>query len=122
MENLLAIKKLVEEAIREHDSEQQWIYVSAVLILFLVSAAGAYFGSYLKRKGENLATKEDIKELTHLTEQVRNEYAKVLENFSYENRLRLAALDRRLEAHQQAFALWYRLTNSVFKQEQVNEL
>jgi hypothetical protein len=34
-----------------------------VVITFAVAGAGAYLGSYLKKKGENLATHEDIHEL-----------------------------------------------------------
>ena len=33
------------------------------LILFLLPATGAFFGSDLKKKGENLATHEDIDKL-----------------------------------------------------------
>ncbi|MGD0291317.1 MAG: hypothetical protein ABSC63_16915 [Candidatus Binataceae bacterium] len=36
-----------------------WEYVT----LFILPAAGAFFGSYLKKKGENLATHEDIDKL-----------------------------------------------------------
>jgi len=38
------------------------------LVPFVASGFGAYFGSYLKKKGENLASKEDIDDLV---EQVR---------------------------------------------------
>lgn len=41
------------------------------LLVFLTAGAGAYFGAYLKRKGENLATKEDIGELTQAAEEIR---------------------------------------------------
>src|SRR4029077_2751144 len=34
-----------------------------VLIPFVSAAVGAYFGGYLKKKGENLATHEDIDQL-----------------------------------------------------------
>jgi hypothetical protein len=40
--------------------ETRWILV---LVPFLSAAAGAYFGGYLKRKGENLATHEDMDKL-----------------------------------------------------------
>ncbi|HWA96500.1 MAG TPA: hypothetical protein VG844_18020 [Terracidiphilus sp.] len=43
------------------------IVVLLVLANVLVIAWGAYFRSYLKRKGENLATKEDFKELKRQT-------------------------------------------------------
>ena len=90
------------------------------LFIFLAAAAGAWFGAYLRRKGQNLADKEDIEKLTQIVEGVRTQYAKDLENLSQENRkfielmsqehqLRLAALGRRLEAHQEAFSAWWHL-------------
>lgn len=42
-----------------------WFFV---LVPFISAAAGTYFGAYLKKKGENLATHEDIKQVI---EQVR---------------------------------------------------
>jgi hypothetical protein len=36
----------------------------------LVAGLGAYFGSYLKTKGKNLATQEDIAKLTQTTKQI----------------------------------------------------
>ena len=41
------------------------------LWVFITAGAGAYLGAYLKRKGENLATKEDIGELTKTTEEIK---------------------------------------------------
>ena len=38
-------------------------------------------------------------------------FARGLEDIAHENRLRLAAIDKRLEAHQQAFALIWKLVN-----------
>lgn len=87
---------------------------------FFIAAIGAFFGSYVSRKGQNIADKEDIKRLTQTVEGVRAQHAKDLESLAQENRkaielmgqeqqLRLAALDRRFEAHQQAFTLWRKL-------------
>ncbi|MCB4792797.1 MAG: hypothetical protein LHV68_13085 [Elusimicrobia bacterium] len=42
-----------------------------------------YFRNYLKKKGENIATKEDIHEITDKIESVKQTYAK-------KNRVRLA--------------------------------
>ena len=36
-----------------------------LVITAVVSGAAAYLGSYLKKKGENLATHEDIDKLIH---------------------------------------------------------
>jgi hypothetical protein len=39
------------------------LYISMPLISFVAAGAGAFFGAYLKKKGENLATHEDINKL-----------------------------------------------------------
>jgi hypothetical protein len=94
------------------------------VFILMASAIGAYFGAYLRRKGQNFADKEDIKKLTEIVENVRSQHAKELENLAHENRkvleygsrehqLRLAALDRRLEAYQQAFTLWQKLYSAL---------
>ena len=47
--------------------------VSSLIFWFITlvcAAAGSYFGAYLKKKGENLATKEDIDELTRRTKEI----------------------------------------------------
>ena len=44
-----------------------------------VSFLAAYLGSYIRRKGENLATKEDIAEITRKQEEVRDEFQKLRE-------------------------------------------
>ena len=41
-----------------------------------------YFPGYLKKKGENLATKEDIKKITEITEDVQKEFREQFELFS----------------------------------------
>ena len=41
------------------------------VLSFITAGAGAYFGAYLRKKGENLATKEDFEELKTQTEKLR---------------------------------------------------
>lgn len=87
-----------------------------------------FFPAYLQEKGKNLATKEDISQITRQVEEVKDLYAKQLKVFEHQNavaleqlrgqhQLRLAAVDRRLEAHQQAFALWRRLMSKVHSED-----
>lgn len=71
-----------------------------------------YLPSYLSEKAKNLATKEDIAGITDKVEQVRLEYAKRLEQTKLSHQLRLAALDQRLKAHQQAYALLQELQDA----------
>ena len=105
-----------------------------VLIPLLIAFGfGAFIQKYLNRKGENLATKEDITEITRQIEQVKSEYTErleeikqqnrlLLEHTQYKNQLRLAALDRRLEVHQQAFALWQKLMDVLYDRERIGEV
>jgi len=65
----------------------------------------------LTEKGRNLATKEDIAAITREVEQVRHEYTTLVEELKARHQLRLAALDRRLQAHQEAFTNWRKLTS-----------
>jgi hypothetical protein len=92
-----------------------------------------YLPSYLSKKGENLATKEDIAAITHEVEKVRSEYAERLENIAQQNRLlleqtkrkhqlSLAALDRRLEAHQQVYSLWQKLLSAVHDEDKIGDV
>jgi len=93
-------------------------------IIAFVAAVGAYFGAYLRRKAENRAQREDIENLTELVERVRTEYARQLENLAQRNReilaassqqhqMRLAVLEERFRAHQQAYTLCRELFHAV---------
>lgn len=84
----------------------------------------SFFPSYLNEKGKNLATKEDIAAITKQVEDVKELYstrlkelehqnALVLEQLRAQQQLRLAAVERRLAAHQEAFTLWRRLIGAA---------
>ncbi len=102
--------------------------------LLLISAGIAtllwrsFFPSYLNEKGKNLATKEDIAEITSKVENVNELYSKrlkdlehqnalVLEQLKAQHQLRLAAVERRLAAHQEAFTLWRRLLGALHSEK-----
>lgn len=93
-----------------------------ILILFLKS--------YSTEKGKNLATKEDIGAITHQVENVRTQYLQKLEEISHQNKsilelaswkhqLRMAALEKRLAAHQEAYSLWRNLFPHIYKEEKI---
>jgi hypothetical protein len=95
--------------------------VAAMVALLLLKF---FLPSYLSEKAKNLATKEDIGLITDQIEKVKAEYAENLQNLIHQNnllieqtrgkqQLRLAAIDRRLQAHQEAFTLWRKLLSSV---------
>ncbi len=76
-----------------------------------------YLESYLTEKGKNLATREDIEGITKQIEAIKAQYASILEAQRARNQLRMAAADRRLDAHQQAYSLWRKLVAYVHKRE-----
>ena len=76
-----------------------------------------FMPAYLGEKGRNLATKEDVAEITEEIEGVKLQFASVLEDRKAAHQMRTAALDRRLEAHQEAFALWRELVATVYSPE-----
>lgn len=84
--------------------------VVAGLVVWLLTKN--YLPAYLSEKGRNVAQKEDIQELTRLVETVKTGNQVLLEGVRASHQLRLAAVDRRLEAHQEAYALWTKLVNS----------
>jgi hypothetical protein len=87
----------------------------AAVVAFL--AIKFYLSSYLTEKGKNLATREDVEAITDKVESVRTQYATLIEELKARHQLRLAAVDRRLQAHQEAFMLWRKLTSATYTDE-----
>jgi len=96
------------------------LVVIGVLILFWRS----YFPAYLREKGKNLATTEDIGKITHEVEKVRIFYESQLQELQHRNdllleqlrskqQLRMAALEKRLQAHKDAYMLWRKVRSNV---------
>jgi hypothetical protein len=96
-----------------HDSKQ----MLTILLALIGSALGTYLTGYLTEKGKGLATKEDIGRVTTIVEEIKAQHAAELENLKSENQLKMAALDKRLQAHQEAFALWRRIYQAVHTDE-----
>lgn len=101
------------------------LFISAGIALLLWRS---FFPYYLSEKGKNLATKEDIAEITSKVEDVKELYSKRLKDLEHQNalvleqlraqhQLRLAAVERRLAAHQEAFTLWRRLLGVVHTEQ-----
>jgi predicted acyl esterase len=88
-----------------------------ILLALIGSALGTYLTGYLTEKGKGLATKEDIGRVTTIVEEIKAQHAAELENLKSENQLKMAALDKRLQAHQEAFALWRRIYQAVHTDE-----
>lgn len=55
------------------DPFSSFIMFGIPVISFIAAGAGAYLSSYLMKKGDNLATKEDIGTLTKITEEIKRQ-------------------------------------------------
>lgn len=69
------LRSMIVDAIRDGAASPWWIYALAILL----STAGAYFGSYIRQKGETRANNENFDDLreqlrktTHDTEFIKN--------------------------------------------------
>jgi hypothetical protein len=89
------------------------VMVGVVLGVILWHVLLPLVASYAQAKGKNLADKEDIARITRLVEDVKQENQLILEQVRMRQQLRLAAADKRLLAHQQAFAMWRGLVQTV---------
>ena len=125
------IYKIVRKALEDGVSLDTKSLLILICII-LLSGVIVLIVSYLKNKGKNLADKEDIKAITDMIESVKKEYAAKLENIVHENKLtrdqlqqrhemRLAALEKRLEVHQQAYSLWWEMMGKASKPDEVDD-
>jgi len=80
-------------------------------------AMSLFFSSYLARKGSLWADKEEVKEITDITENTKSPYAIQLEQVRVRHQLKTAALDKRLQAHQEAFSFWARMNKTPCGEE-----
>lgn len=81
-----------------------------------------FLSGYLAAKGKNLADKEDIAALTRLVEDVKLQTSLTVEQFKAKHQLRMAAVDRRLQAHQEAFALWRKLVANAYDEKNIGSV
>jgi hypothetical protein len=93
-------------------------YAGTATVAFLVgNALKPFLSGYSARKGENLATKEDVAGITQLVKEVEHKFDMITERFRETSALRLAAVERRLQAHQEAFSLWRQLLAVLHKRD-----
>lgn len=93
-----------------------WEIFSTILIFSLGLVSG-FFVTFLKEKGKNLAIQQDIGKITDEIEKVKLQNNLLLEEVRGRHQLRLAALDRRLQAHQEAFTLWRNLLSKAHNEK-----
>ncbi len=86
-----------------------------VAVISITVFVRAYLLSYLSEKAKNLATKEDVRAITDEIEAVKHGYTSLIETQRATQQLRLAAIDKRLEIHQEAFARWRDLFSAIYE-------
>lgn len=94
------------------------MYILAFLVGLVLKD---FLPSYSKKKGENLATKEDIAAITAEVKNVEALFNKELEGTKNYYQMKMAAIETRLAAHQSAFTHWYKIVRSS-KEEDKREL
>lgn len=91
---------------------------------FLAMFKKDYFPKYLQEKAKNLATKEDVEEITDKVESVKTDYAKVIEEIKSNNQLKLAEIERekniRKEVYLQAVESLTRYLNTIASLANIN--
>ena len=85
------VQRIVETALDQKQAFDWWPYI----LLILIGGVIVYFRAYLKKKGENLATKEDIEEITTKVESIKASFQK-------ENTLFIEKLRWELKVREQA--------------------
>lgn len=104
------VKWLLEELIKYGSG----FTVAGIVLYMLVTR---WLSSYLNEKGKNLATKEDVAKITDLVKGVEHQYNVLLEEMKSKQQLRMAALDRRLQVHQESFTFWQKLVGERIEGE-----
>jgi len=90
------IQRIVDMVLDQKQAFNWLSVIISILISILIVGVGAYvFHGYLVKKGENLATKEDIEEITTKVESVKASFQK-------ENTVFLEKLRWELKAREQA--------------------
>ena len=91
------------------------IIIIGIAAFFIISK------SYLNEKGKNLATKEDIKDITNKIESVKREYQRKTEIDKKEIELNHELYDKLSNLHNTFRELDQMLTNNTFKQEYIEK-
>lgn len=84
-------------------------------VALVVLVVRSFATGYGTKKGNNAADLEDLPRLTQIVEEIKQQNAVLLEGLKSQNQLRVAAIDKRLAAHQEAFALWRKLITVLWE-------
>jgi hypothetical protein len=100
------------------------VWLITIIVNLAIAAVAAFGGAYWTEKGKGLAIKQDIEKLTQTVESIKAEHASqlaqivhqqtvLIEQARFRHQIRIASMDRRLQAHQEAFTLWRQMLKIV---------
>jgi hypothetical protein len=81
--------------------------------LFIKSSLEKYAGAFLEEKGKNLATKQDIGDITKIVESIKHENNLILEEIKGKHQMRLAAIEKRLQVYQKVYVNLSHIINDL---------
>jgi len=96
--------KTVLEAVCSTGFHMNWLQL---IVLISATALAAFFGAFLKKIGENLATHTDIEQLTNKIESIKTDYQKDLEVFKDSLLRKKIIFEQQIEAYNELKALNY---------------
>lgn len=123
---------IIEEFVTEFLNAALFSSITVAAILFF---ARIFFKGYIDQKSKNLATKEDVGEITNIVEKIKHENAQVLEKIKAEhaekledirkeNQLLVSSLDKQLDLkikiYTDALEAFSHVNNSIVKLSNLN--
>lgn len=107
------IRAIAEAIQHEGLSYSWWLLVTTIIIL----GCAAILGAYLAERGKQRALQETAAKLTDAIKRIETFHAANLELFKGDIAIRSARAATTLRAHQEAYALWIKLFDSIWKDE-----
>jgi glutaredoxin-related protein len=99
----------IRSALNAALSDKNVLSLWQIVLLTPICGFAAYVGAYLKRRGENLATKEDIREVTNAVQQIEIAYAREIESHKIDLLKSKAIYEEQLKAYSKFIGLVYQI-------------
>ena len=87
------------------------------ILFFIVNLGILFFNGYFKRKGENLATKQDIQQITDKVESVKIEYLRQIEEYKKDLEIKYSFEPTILKAKISLYELSVHLLQMIIKRK-----
>jgi hypothetical protein len=104
------LEKLVQQMVH-NEITGNWEYWFLMLCVFLAGFIGTYFIAYAKKRAEDDAALIQLREITQTVEEIKSQ-------LQDQHTLRFAALEKRLQAHQEAFTQLINLASAFYSERE----